>query len=410
MASEPSITVTSDQVIAVAAPAGHTGATAITQGGFVWVSNDGGNTFRLRLDPNQVDTSSVRPCSCDTDIMSRNGELLALTMYYFVQPFFNVAIAGSTDSGVTWQTRSTMSATLPGVDRPWLSPGPGNDLVLTYGSSEIVGGAPDSEPLYAFQDIGLQKSTDSGKTWSPPVLVATADTTHGGGMLPLKTRSISPSTILVPLVQGDSSHRDADIVAVSHDGGQTFHQIQLAGPHDWYADFDLSLDALPNGRVVAAWTEPVNGTQRLHVRQSTDSGDTWGPTQVVGMPGTILQPWVALRPDGMLAIAYYGTDLEGSILNMSKDTPWEPRVALFLSNQTAQPSAIANLSQSAAYHGILCNKGPACPDDNFVSPMREFLSAQWSPNGTLFVAFTDATERGANNDHGRITVTSLQVR
>lgn len=419
---EPSITIADDSLIAVAGPAGgYGGATTLTQGGFVWVSNDGGASFKLVLDPTNDTTEQVDgsrfgvACSCDTDIMNRNGELSAATMYEAVQPFFNVAISSSTDKGATWQPKATQVDPLPNIDRPWLTPGPNNDLLLTYstyGNVQVPNPGPGS--LYAFQDIGLQRSTDDGRTWSPPILLATADNTHGGGLQSMKPRSIAPSTILVPLMHGDySTHpkQKENLVAVSHDDGQTFQTVPVVGFHEDYADFGFNIDALPGGRVVAAWTENVNGTQRLHLRESHDKGDTWGPPIIPAISGTVRQPWLALRPDGMLAVAYYGTDQEGAMLNMSKNTAWMPRVALFSANDTTHPLVIATLSNGPTYHGILCNNSTACPNDSYLTPMREFLSTQWSPRGALYTAYVDAREAPTDSRHlgGRVTVTELTI-
>jgi hypothetical protein len=203
-------------------------------------------------------------------------------------------------------------------------------------------------------------------------------------------------------------------VAVSHDGGATFAVQMLSGPFDVYALFPLSLDALPGGRVVAAWVAPEEGTQtlRIHLRESQDAGATWSAPRVVRVPGSAQQPWVALRPDGLLAVAYYGTDREGPLPAMGQDTPWGPRV-VFLDG--TREVAQADLAGGATFRGVLCNQGASCPDGApSQTPMHEFLSAAWGPDGTLHVAFVDARDTapaGATPQaaKGRVTVTGVHV-
>lgn len=391
-ASEPSIAIADDGTIAVAAPAGSSFSPALhLHGGYVWVSTDGGKSFELKLDPQPpVDAPTAAACSCDADVTAIGNELFASTMYWTVNPFFNANIVSSTDEGQTWQLRDPVAAEKQPIDRQWISPGPDDELLLTY--TWTVGREYLLEGKNA---IIQQKSTDGGETWGEPTTVVEVNDHLTESYISMKPRSIAPSTILVPIIYRNS-YADLNVgvqLAVSHDGGESFTVKTIDEPHDYRAYFHYSIDALPDGRVVAAWAKTSNetGTETLYMRQSHDAGDTWGPIQAVGLPGSIVQPWVAWRDDGVLAIAYYGSDQSAPILEMNDTTPWSPRVALFTSlGANIYPEMIINLVEEPTFYGRPCNGRPCSkPEDSTYTVMKEFLSAGWG-NNMLHVAFIDA--------------------
>jgi hypothetical protein len=410
--NEPSIAIASDGTVAVTAPAGETSPTMVAEGSLVWVSRDGGATFRLAINSDSPTEPPAASCSCDTDITAVGDELFTTTLHYTVYPLFNIAVSASTDHGQTWAPRNPASIRHIYPDRPWLAPGPKGDLLLQYRASpDNVGELAAFTPLtYRTTAVWLQSSADGGRDWGEAVAVA-KNTEDDFYFFNSKPASVAPDTVIVPLLheRNSTGFKDGEFVAaVSHDGGKTFKNAQVAPPFATYAAFEFSLTALPSGRMVAAWSAPdATGALKIHLRESLDRGDTWGESHTIEVPGQAMQPWAALRSDGVLAVSYYGTDADGPLLNLSKDTPWHARAMLFSPNQLEAPVAVATLSKEPVLQGILCNLRVNCPKGDSASPMREFLNSAWAPDGSLFTVFTDAREVEGN--HGRITVTSLQV-
>lgn len=406
-ASEPSIAIADDGTIAVAAPAGSSFSPKLhLHGGYVWVSTDGGQSFELKLDPKPPEgVPTAAACSCDADATAIGNELFATTMYWTVNPFFNANIVSSSDEGQNWELRDPIAADKQPIDRQWISPGPNGELLLTYtwtvGREYLLGSK---------NGIFQQRSVDGGETWENLATVVQVDDHVNESYISMKPKSIAPSTVLVPLIYRNT-HADLDVgtqIAVSHDGGNKFKVVGIDEPHDYRANFHFSIDALPDGRVVAAWAKTSNetGTETLYMRQSHDAGDTWGPIQTVDIPGSVVQPWVAWRDDGLLAIAYYGSDDPTPILEMNDTAPWSPRVALLLPlDNNPAPRVVINLTDGPTFHGRPCN-GRLCagPGDSTRTIMREFLSAEWGPNDNIFVSYID----GRNTiDAGRTPLDSL---
>lgn len=402
LSSEPSIVAAGDGVVAVAGPAGNSNPSVIPMGGYLWVSQDAGQSYTLRLAPDEP--APVVFCSCDTDVVALDGELVAATMYVTVYPGSNTNLVASEDQGETWNPRSLAAAHHQPIDRPWLESTVGGSLYLAYDQRDRFSGEATGDP----DPLLIQHSQDGGQTWGPAEILFED---RGERAKALDPAAIGERTVLVPVVTM-ASERDAVVrVAVSHDHGSSFKILDISEPHPVHASFHASVDATEQGKAVIAWAHlDDDGTQKLRYRASVDEGDTWTPTKGLELPGSFTQPWVAVREDGLVAIAYYWSPEEGSIFSMDEETPWRPRLTLL--DGSLAPIASANLSTEPTFHGLLCNHATSCPEDQpDRTPMREFLSTTWSPDGTeLYTAWSDARATLPDDpDAGRITVTKLTV-
>lgn len=389
---EPSIDIATEGTVIVSGTAGTSSSPheTMTKGGYVWVSNDYGASYRLALDPSFPGPLGIGACSCDTDVVARNRTLYATTQYHWgSSPNFNANVVASTDGGQTWDTRTLRLSLIRAVHRPWLAAGPDAGLVVGYEAKQISGAtaALRSEG----HEYVIRRSKDGGRSWTAPVSVAEEVPLQDKTLDVLEPTTVAPSTILAPFQLGpEGSFERTPYVAVSHDGGRTFENLALGSAYPQYANWQLSLDANAQGRVVAAWAVPdaaLGQTVRLHYRASSDEGRSWTPLRVAAIPGTVMQPWVSVRNDGWVAVAYYGSNMTGRLFQMPDDAPWWPRVALFGPGNMSRPQAIVNLTRDPIYRGVLCNSlVEPCAD---TSPMREFLSAEWTAERDLFAAFTD---------------------
>lgn len=406
LASEPSITIADDGTIAVAAPAaGDTNPTLLTHGGYTWVSRDDGQTYTLSLDPGDPEIPASG-CSCDTDVLAVGDELFMTTMYWTVNPVFNMNLVASQDQGRSWETRSPLVATPGPVDRPWLAADASGKIYALWNEATS---AHHAVGLDTVRQPHLQASTDGGTTWSHPVPVA-GDDPDAAFYRGLRPATVGDQGIVVPL-QRVVDNGLQNLVAVSDDGGATFERVVLSEPYPVFAQFDYSIDAGPNGTVVAAWSAPAEETApaKLHVRTSQDGGTTWGPVRVLDLPGHALQPWVGVRDDGRVAIAYYGSDAQATMYRLSDNATWQPRAVLLAHPSDASPDAVVTLSDGPTYQGLLCNSGAACPREApSETPMREFLSLDWAPDGDLHVAWTDARTTDEEG-HAQVSVTQVEV-
>lgn len=408
-ASEPSIAVAQDGTVVVAAPAGSAGPSNLAHGGHLWVSRDGGETFHHAVDATRF-ANRGGFCSCDTDVAAAEGNLYATTMLWTVNPAFTANLVRSNDQGRTWTLRHPSASTVQPIDRPWLSTSPDGTLFLGYARTATytdlalaVAGQQGKSP----SPVGtayLQRSEDGGRTWSAPATVAEAgpDATY----TVLDPVAPTPDRVLVPLArEARGSPNVAHVVAVSNDGGRTFDVTPLAGPLTHFARFGFSMDANKAGDAVAAWAGPAGGpeTREIHVRSSADGGRAWSPPRKLDLPGNSVQPWVAVRSDGLTAVAHYGSGTAGPVPEAGS---WRPRVALL--PPSGGGPVLVNLTDEPTFHGVMCNFGTGCPATHSRTPMREFLSAAWGPDGDLFVAWADAREKRKGDS--RLTVTRIAIQ
>lgn len=393
--NEPSIAVDRDDVVVFAPASGSASVLGtVAKGGYAWASHDRGDSYKLVLDPR----GKPAVCSCDTDVIARDGVFYGTTMYWSVTPVFNANLVSSTDGGETWKLISPAVASLQPIDRPWLALA-GDKLYFFYGYITV---SASGDPLG--ESVLVQTSADAGKTWTPPIMVAGEG---GSNLFSAKPVAVG-SSVLIPLAKYRFGAPDPTVevsVARVLPSGAVEHEILAKFPSSGSL-FEHGIGAAGNG-VVAAWAQPDNESTNIVTRSSMDGGSTWGPPRVLHFKGQALQPSVAVRADGLTAIAYYFTDAKGPVNSVPSNASWTPRVAIL--DPTGTWITTATLSETAVLRGPLCDHGVDCPAS--ASPLREFLSVAWRPDGTLTVAYTDAAESSTqNSDVGSIMVGRIDVR
>lgn len=408
-----------DGLIAVAALAGDEDPTIAAMGGYLWLSHDGGDSFVLARGSNLPQEARTvigdeTPCaSCDTDLLFHDGALHLATFYATVIPFWDVSIVTTTDGGSSWEVRNTGAAVHTPIDRPWLAASEGTPISLIY---RYIG-PPQEAPADQVRTVGSiyhQSSTDGGRTWSPPSQIKQGQ--PGVGWTFNKPLVTDEGRILLPIgksTEASGYEERQNLLMSSDDDGASWTEVPLSESYRWYAAFQFSIEEGPANHLTAAWVQPDarDGTQSLQIRTSDDGGSTWAPPTHVDLPGTVMQPWVSVRDDGLAAVAYYGTEAEGPVLEIPNGTAWNPRVALFDIARPEEPLALVNLTEDPTFTGIYCNRSPACPEEAYWrTPMAEFLSADWGPTGDLFVSYVDATVPfEATVPEGQLKVSRLEI-
>lgn len=268
---------------------------------FFHASTDGGATWAYQIV--ETDASDPRKRAfeggdCDVAFDS------AGTMYSADTWLGSLSVGHSKDDGATWFGTS-LAATAPVVDRPWLlTAGPG---VVHVTWQDVQFGMPSA--------IWYARSTDYGLTFTPAVSVTTANQFGGftwtGNfvMTPDQQQIFSVYTRRQGPAAGDLEDQGSETVWVarSTNGGLTWTQ-QLVATMPNPASFlypSIGIDEANGLHVVFASRTDVD--HPIWYAYSDDLAETWtAPVPVLsGVAGW--SPWVVGAGPGEAAIAWYGT-------------------------------------------------------------------------------------------------------
>lgn len=233
-----------------------------------------------------------------------------------------IFIRRSLDGGQTWEPDAitvTSHDSTPGIpfeDKPWV-------VADTHG--------PHAGNLYigwthftlAASDLFFSRSTDGGKTWSPPIKLNTVSglPRDDNGALEGFHGVVGPDGALYTIWDD----RDGIMMAVSHDGGATFtrdRRIIPAGPGYFGITSVERSNGFPQigmdprggkagGNLYVAWSDYSNGDVDVFVASSTDHGRTWSaPVRVNNDPihngNDQFFQWMAVDPQsGGVNLIFY---------------------------------------------------------------------------------------------------------
>lgn len=244
-------------------------------------SNNGGQTWA----PVMVEDDDLRSQTYeggDCDVAFDEGG----TMYSADTWLGSLSVGHSTDGGQTWDG-TPIAATGPIVDRPWLVGGPAGTVHITY--QDVQFGMPTV--------IWYTRSTDYGVTFSPavPIVTSAAD----GGFSWEGNLLVAPNgqdMYLAYTTRMDSQYLLGNAervkVAVSHDAGASWTQIQVAALPEKASYLYPSIGLDNGGGLHVVWAQKTAVDQPIWHAYSGDQGATWSaPKKVItGVGGGA--PWV----------------------------------------------------------------------------------------------------------------------
>lgn len=278
-----------------------------TAGGQSWFhrSADGGRTWQpANVEAGGADQRPLTPDGVSCDVAYDAGG----TAWAADSWSGGISVSHSTN-GTSWQG-TALAAGTPGVDRPWLAGGPAGTAYLTYQQVQCC--LPSV--------LWFTKTADYGRTFSPPVRVATA--TADGAFTWQGNLAVAPSgrDLYVAFTRRMLANVDAGTpatieLAASHDGGATWTTTVVerlaAEPDSVYPG--VAVDA--GGLVHLVWAADAGVRHTV----SADGGRAWrAPVRVDDGTGTAFAPSVAGGKKGQARIAFLGTPHENNTVH----APW----------------------------------------------------------------------------------------
>jgi len=270
---------------------------------YFYASTDNGTTWKdLDAESTQLDPRKAAFEGGDCDVATGpSGEVWTADTW-----LGSLSVGLSNDGGKTWRGTS-LAATSPGVDRPWLAVDKSGILHVTYQDVQALMPSAiwathvvNSEGALAFAPATpvADASPDGGFTWTGNLAVSD----DGMRQWSVYTRRAGPVTNDL-----EGSGPETVWVARSTDGGLTWASVKVSDrPHP--ASFLYPSIARDGAGVLhVVFAQATDTAHPIFHSYSTDDGATWSEPAVVrdGVAG--YSPWVAGAPGGGAAIQWYGS-------------------------------------------------------------------------------------------------------
>jgi hypothetical protein len=388
-------------------------------GSDVYVSRDGGKTFRWVAQPISVNSAAPGAGGFDTDltVAPEKNSKGHYTVYAASLSIADSTLAWSDDDGATW-SRTPISG-VPVEDRPWVAAdGPCKVYVAyhaplllpTDGTSTLVTTVDTCDPTATRETsvVGTDADTVVGGLTNPQ---------FGKPWVDSSPRSPHRHNLYLPMAQchaptGATLSEDANassggipscgdksqnLIAVSTDGGTTFvvHQVSVGSKTMAIWPATVATDVL--GTVYFVWTDSIHS----YLNVSHDGGTTWSPSRRldVGPLRAAVYPTVAALGAGRVDVAMYATtDRAGNSNDASMGKPGSPdgatwRVWVARSSNGGRDLTVMRASD-IIHRGALCTYGSACSGDGSRNLLDDFGASLSPRTGRLTVVFTSDIANG----------------
>jgi hypothetical protein len=429
-AAEPSISVAPDGRFYSSSENGLGGGT------LAWTSGDNGLHFRSTPSPNDVSAGSedvgqesgFEPGGGDTDtaVATVRNSRGNYNVYVSSLTLANVDVSTSADNGTSWALNPATA--LPIDDRPWIAATGSAKVCISYLTA----------PGILLPNVGLhvECSYDAGATFTQ---VADAYDTSAVGLAASQGGSRTGNLVFDPSNPGymytvfayenveDAANVNAFLhnvgIAVSSDGGQTWHDYAVHVNPDVAAKYDnqfVNVAVDKAGVVYVAYSD----NHGLFYQYSTTHGQTFSaPVQVSQGTDTAVMPWLSAGDAGKINLVYYqATAYSGNPETAGASVPWKVVMAQSLAAASPLPSFSYTTVNAVVHHGGVCEGGALCTGnrdlfDDFgvkASPTTGFASVVYSDDQFQ----NDANHKpnpvngctSANNDTGTCDHTNMATQ
>ena len=155
------------------------------------------------------------------------------------------------------------------------------------------------------RDIVVARSTDRGRSFSPPTVVSRDGWVfdacpHRGPSIAFDSRG----RLYIGWYTEGKDEQPRLFISTSDDHGSTFSAPVALHSATTSLPDNLHMAVHPAGRVVAVWEEVTGVRKRVVMRVSGDRGQTFGPMQTLSSGAKAEHPTVAIHDSGKVALGW----------------------------------------------------------------------------------------------------------
>ncbi|HEU5034904.1 MAG TPA: sialidase family protein [Mycobacteriales bacterium] len=390
---EPAITTDLDGNMYTCGPTGFS-----QMNDYAEVSTDGGDQFHLVGTPPRGQIGHLQAggdCALAT-AKQRNAQGHYQLAYGGLGPLTGFSTATSADVGRTL-VGSPDSESIPAVDRQWLAFSDAKTVFLNYNHTAL--------------GQVVQKSTDGGLTYSPPVVAATDGSRIGQIRVIPKSITGTKPYVYFPYDAGTKVK-----IALSKDGGDTWSQcvaVDAEAPPS--AGFTVA-DNDRKGNVYVTYAEKGAGRDTYLVaikfakfqhcagpnapsdsaKNDVNPGFTPKIRMNRGGVETTVMPWVtASGKPGRVAVAYYGTNREGDPDSPDFHTSWFVWVSQTVDAFARTPHVGQVRASTHPFHyDSICLNGLGCDIAGADRSLVDYFTMDYDrKRGGLVIVYSQANKR-----------------
>jgi len=216
---------------------------------------------------------------------------------HWAQGITRITTLETTDEGKTWgNPRVIAEADVRKGEERWITP-----RITLLKSGRLIVICDHDDYRHAHEDqppgIWLWFSDDEGRTWSPPRLTGVP------GLEPGRIIELPDGTLLI------SSHmafrdnfKNAEFVMRSQDGGLTWGDLSIVAKDRVHNHCEGQVLALSTGVLACIMRENNHNGYPSYVSLSYDQGHTWAPPKALPFSGD--RPFVGQMSDGRVLVTY----------------------------------------------------------------------------------------------------------